>query len=191
MNPELFGDNTHEAKPLSQETLALAFEYLHTKNTASLNAPDINESLTRTIRETTDTPFTYLDSVSLGHSEAEFDSIDNTVYPEVFSATVHGLYGVDGVSERSLSLVVARDPHGNTYEGFVTQAFHDAESYPLDEKIGSDLFMRSVANNPGKAMSADTIPITSVGGDYKRTSDLRTLEQQDLELLLQLFEQKN
>lgn len=190
MNPEQKPIKAREI--IESSTLALAVDYLRTQDIAPHESVSIDAELVDEIRLATATPFREVERVSIGHLPAEYDTVDNTVYPETFSATVYGWFGDMDSNERSISFVIAHDPHTNTYSGFVAQSFHDATSYPLDESIGVDGLMRSVASHLDTFRDTSSDPIITglpVGDDYKRTEDIRLLEAQDLELLLQIVDQ--
>lgn len=139
-------------------------------------------TLTESVQHSSATPFNTIDAASLDTLPAEYDPENNTVYPEILTFQVHGFYGDIDANERSLVYTLAHDPVENTYSGFVLQAFHDSESYPLESSHSLSEFAHTVAAHHDEyTTTLDHEQFKFSTGDFKRTTELRALDASDLD----------
>lgn len=141
-----------------------------------------NTALTESIQHSTATPFNSIDTAALDTLPAEYDPENNTMYPKILTLQVHGFYGDIDANERSLVYTLAHDPLENTYSGFVLQAFHDSESYPLESSHSLSEFAHTIAAHYDEYMTTlDHEQFKFSTGDFKRTTELRPLDVSDLD----------
>lgn len=180
-NPEQLPSSTLDFEPADNLHLKAAYDLIRSSISNHTEvAPDA--ALTESIRHSSATPFNSIDSMSLDTLPAEYDPENNTVYPEILSFQIHGFYGDIDANERSLVYTLTHNPVENTYAGFVLQAFHDSESYPLENSHSLSEFAHTVAAHYDEYVTTlDHEQFKFSTGDFKRTTELRPLDTSDLD----------
>lgn len=172
-----------EFEPATPTQLRAAFELLHPHISPHTDI-EPNDELLSELAHSYMNPTIQLDAMTLDAIDAEYDGDTDTIYPQTLVLQAHIFYGEMPVAERSLAYVLAHDPVEQTYNGFVLQAFHDAESYPLEISHEIAEFARTVAAHPEQyrdTIDHDQSDITATS--YRQTAELRPLDSVDLDLL--------
>lgn len=191
--------SNHEWTPhTSLASEQVSASYLKNAYTMIREITPIHEQITpdaqivESFRKSSAIPFNSLDAVSVDLLPAEYDPENNDVYPETITLQAHGFYGDMDANERSLAYTLAYNPTENTYSGFVLQAFHDSESYPLEVASSLPGFARTVAAQYTEY--ASTIDHDQPGfstDDFKRTAELRPLDQSDIDMIADVILQQS